>query len=134
MSNKFDVIDCNDDDVLSFGDATFKVRRFTTAVRRAFGSSMGRTLSDGLNSQGVQIDNQIVMPSGKPDDYKRWFGEGINCEILKLGYPSWKKGKVRIKVSVEFYMEEDEDKLDNQEISEPESPLDDLRRMINEQT
>jgi hypothetical protein len=133
MTNKFDEIDCKDDDVLSFGDTTFKVGRFKTVVKKLFGPEMGNTLSNGLKSQGVQIDNKITMPSGKSDDLKRWFGEGVDCEILKIGYPGWKKGKVKIKVSLEFYMEDDNQKLDNQAITEPESPLDDLHRMINEQ-
>ncbi|MEH1945490.1 MAG: KGK domain-containing protein [Nostoc sp.] len=55
--------------------------------------------------------------------------------MLTLGSPSWKKGKVKIKISVEFYIEEEDLQItnsNNSEITEPESPLDDLRRMIQE--
>ena len=69
----------------------------------------------------------------KLDDYVKWFGEGIDCEILQLGSTNWQKGKVKIKLSVEFYAEEDLpiNNSENIKITEPESPLDDLRRLIN---
>jgi hypothetical protein len=54
----------------------------------------------------------------------------MDAEILNLGSKSWKKGKLKFKLSVEFYVEEEE----IEEIKEPESPLDDLRRMINDTT
>jgi hypothetical protein len=50
---------------------------------------------------------------------KQWLCEGKNCEILHLGLSSWKKGKIKINVTVEFYPDE------------PESPLDDIRQEIN---
>lgn len=72
----------------------------------------------------------------------------INCEILRLGAKSWQKGKLRIQVILErtsignhhpsrqnvqldrVYLEFCPDQP---EISEPESPLDDLRQMINQE-
>ncbi len=56
---------------------------------------------------------------------KKWVNEGIECEILKLGSNSWQKGKVRIKVTVEFCPDE-------LEIQEPDSPLDDIRQTMNQ--
>lgn len=64
-----------------------------------------------------------------------WFQKGIDCEILTIGSQSWKKGKVKIKISLEFYVEEEDVQItnsNNSQITEPESPLDDLRRMINQ--
>jgi hypothetical protein len=57
--------------------------------------------------------------------YKKWIDEGLECEVLNLGANPWKKGKVRVKVTVEFCP-------DKPEITEPESPLDDIRREINQ--
>jgi hypothetical protein len=138
MEDRFKPLDCNDDDVLSFGDATFKVGILRKAVHKSFGNDLGYSLTSQLsNSQGVRIDSTILAPQGMNQPYARWFGDGIDCEILNLGSKSWKKGKVRIKVSVEFYAEEPEvsetPASDGLEINEPESPLDDLRQMINQE-
>lgn len=56
---------------------------------------------------------------------KKWIEEGLDCEILKLGDSSWKKGKVRVKMTIEFLPDEPE-------ISEYQSPLDEIRREIQD--
>lgn len=65
---------------------------------------------------------------------KGWFEEGTDCEILRLGAKGWQNGKVRIRVSLEFCPDEPAAKempsSNEPEISPPESPLDDIRRMI----
>ncbi len=63
------------------------------------------------------------------------FAQGIDCEALRFGQKSWQKGKVRIKVLVEFSPDEPEVEATqaSNEINEPESPLDDLRQMINQE-
>lgn len=135
MEENFYLSDCDDDDVLSFGDNTFKVSKFRKAVNQSFGSDIGSVLSSQLSRQGVSIDQQILLPSGNNKDYMRWFNEGIDCEILNLGFRSWKKGKVRIKFSVEFYEEQEAVETpssDEPDINEAESPLDDIRRLLNE--
>jgi hypothetical protein len=55
-----------------------------------------------------------------------WFIDGQYCKLLKLGAKGWQKGKIRIRVSVEFCPDEPQTTL-------PESPLDDLRQMINQE-
>ncbi|MBW4448085.1 MAG: hypothetical protein KME38_14765 [Spirirestis rafaelensis WJT71-NPBG6] len=54
-----------------------------------------------------------------------WFKDGVPCEILKVNSNRWQKGKFRIKITLQFC-------LDEAEITQPESPLDDIRRKINE--
>ncbi|NJK49411.1 hypothetical protein HC931_15745 [Candidatus Gracilibacteria bacterium] len=54
---------------------------------------------------------------------KQWLYEGKNCEVLHLGATNWKKGKVRVKVTVEFCPDEPEE-------IQSESPLDDIRKTI----
>lgn len=65
-----------------------------------------------------------------------WFEDGINCEVLRLGVKSWQKGKVKIKVTLEFCLDEpdtEETSVNNQlEINQNESPLDDIRQMMSE--
>jgi hypothetical protein len=138
MDDNLKPLDCNDDDVLGFGDDTYKVGRFRKAVDKAFGNTIGNQLSSLLNSsQGIKISNAILAPQGVNELYTRWFDKGINCEILKLGSESWQKGKVRIQISIEFYVEESEipENLNNDGLSmiPPESPLDDLRQMMKEE-
>jgi hypothetical protein len=138
MDDNFKPLDCNDDDVLGFGDDTYKVGRFRKAVDKAFGNNLGNQLSSQLNSyQGIKISNAILTPQGMNEPYTRWFGNGIDCEILKLGSKSWQKGKVRIQISIEFYVEESEipENFNNDDLSiiPPESPLDDLRQIMKEE-
>lgn len=138
MEDNYYLQDCSDDDVLSFGEDTFKVSKFKKAINGAFGNHLGSQLNGQLSScHGIKIDNSILAPKGVNEPYARWFGDGIDCEILKLGSKSWKKGKVSLKVSLQFYVEEQEDSQtlgsDALEISPPESPLDDLRQMINKE-
>jgi len=62
------------------------------------------------------------------------FGEGIAGQVLRFGSPGWQKGKIRVKITVEFCPDEPEVKEipenNESETSQPESPLDDLRRQL----
>ncbi|MFM2063918.1 MAG: hypothetical protein RLZZ507_3589 [Cyanobacteriota bacterium] len=120
MEEKLKLIECNDDDVIEFGNKTYKVSKMRQAVNESSNQPLAYALQRELSNKGVKINQ-------KPSD--NWFEKGIDCEFLNLGSKSWKKGKVKLKLSVEFYVEEEDT-----EIKEPESPLDDLRRKINEAT
>lgn len=37
---------------------------------------------------------------------ERWLGKGVECEVLRLGSRSWQKGKIRLKLSLEFCPDE----------------------------
>ena len=108
--------ECGDDDVLAFNADLVKVGKFRDLVKFAFNdpNQIPDTLFGLLRTNGVYINPQDA------------FGKGLDGEILKIGAKGWQKGKLRIKVSLEFYPDEPE-------ISEPESPLDDLRQMINQE-
>ncbi len=68
--------------------------------------------------------------------YDKWFSDGIDCELLKVGAAGWQKGKVKINLNVTLEFCPDEPEVEEppasneQEISQPESPLDDIRLMI----
>lgn len=136
MTEKFEKRNCGNDDVLAFGDSTYKVGKFKKAVDLSFSSSLASQFSNELKSKGIQIDPKILVPNNRTDAYARWFDSGIECEILQVGSDSWKVGKVRIKVEVEFYVEEleslEEDERNISETAQPESPLDSIRQMIVE--
>jgi hypothetical protein len=53
--------------------------------------------------------------------------QGIDGEVLRIGSKGWQKGKIRIRISVEFCPDESE-------ITQPESPLDDIHQRINQET
>lgn len=59
------------------------------------------------------------------------FDKGLEIEVLRLGAKGWRKGKVRFRL--EFIPDEPEieEILETQKISQQESPLDDIRRMIS---
>ncbi|MEH2078441.1 MAG: KGK domain-containing protein [Nostoc sp.] len=128
MEDEFKPIECNNGDVLDFGDDIYKVAKFKQAMNTSSNYSLECTLNQELSRQQVKIKQS-------QNANLNWFQKGIDCEILTLGSQSWKKGKVKMKISVEFYIEEEDLQIsnsNNSEITEPESPLDDLRRMINE--
>ncbi|HBE18503.1 MAG TPA: KGK family protein [Cyanobacteria bacterium UBA11149] len=61
-----------------------------------------------------------------------WWDEGIDCEVLTCDGKGWQKGKVRL--ALEFIPDEpevEEISVSNQ-LFLPESPLDDLRQMMND--
>jgi hypothetical protein len=109
--------ECGDDDVLSFSNAMFKVGKFRDAVEYAFtdNAHVKDTLYYALQEKKVALSN-----------LRELLREGVDGEVLRIGSNGWQKGKLRIKVSIEFYPDEPE-------ISQPESPLDDLRQMINQE-
>jgi hypothetical protein len=136
MSENFRKQNCGNDDVLAFGDSTFKVGKFRKALDLSFSSSLGSHLSGELRNKGIQIDQKRLAPNNKTDDHARWFDSGMECEILQVGSDSWKVGRVRIKVEVEFYVEELESlecgEGGTSETAQSELSLDSIRQMIAE--
>ncbi|MFM7406845.1 MAG: KGK domain-containing protein [Cuspidothrix sp.] len=130
MEDNFKLIDCNDDDVIECNDLIYKVSRLRQAL-----TEMGddedflQQFCDLLREKEIcYIEEGCYEPE--------CFTEGMDSEILNLGSKHWKKGKLKFKLSMEFYaeVEELEKSYDKNVITEPESPLDDLRRKINEAT
>lgn len=128
MEDKLHLNNCGEDDVLSFESAMFKVGNLSKEVNELlYEYKLGEQLHKSLSSKNISIN---VGRQGGRDSrwfYEKWFGDGVNCEILRVGAKGWQKGKVRIKlkVSLEFCP-------DDPEIAQPESPLDDIRRMMTE--
>ncbi|MEQ9480751.1 KGK domain-containing protein [Coleofasciculus sp. F4-SAH-05] len=136
MENNLSLSKCDDNDVLDFGGDTFRVKKLKQALDKSLDADIGDRINNNLVDNGVNIDETILRPNDEYEEYTRWFSEGVDCEILQLGANRWKKGKVKIKVSFEFYTEEPEDgnkdTSDNPKVDPPESPLDDLRQRINQ--
>ena len=129
MVNRFKQLDSeyeHKDTVLSFlPSSMFKVGEFMLAALQAY------------QNYGLEALRNTLKPRGGiPGDHSIWFGQGVACEILSPENNGWKKGKVRIKVTLEFCPDEPEipeiPVSNNPEINKSESPLDDIRQMMNE--
>jgi KGK domain len=116
MEDKFKPIQCHDDDVFEVGDNTYKVDKLKRSINRISNDSLAFTFNQELVNQ-CRID--LRNPS------QVLFQDGIECKILNLGSKKWKKGRVRINISVEF-------SLDEEENNQNESSLDDLRQIFHE--
>ena len=101
-----------------------------------------KILLQSLMFTGGQLISQMKFilcqgaGSRTKENLDRWLDKGVDCKTLKFGAKGWQKGKVRIRVSIEFLPDEPEvgETPVTNEIAQPESPLDDLRQMINQET
>jgi hypothetical protein len=59
------------------------------------------------------------------------FNNGLEIEVLRLGAKGWRKGIVRFRLEFIPNEPEIEEILESEKISQQESPLDDIRRMIS---
>lgn len=126
MSNEFKPLDIefeHRDTVLSFLPSMFKINDFVCTIVRLFQDRGLEELKNTFSHQG-----RGTIPS---DDKHSWFGEGVSCEILQPS-KTWKKGKVRIKITLEFCPDEPETPeppvSNQQKLSKPESSFDDIYR------
>lgn len=121
---------CGDNDVISFSNEMCKLGNFKQAIESAFRGKVADGLIESLESsqiKGIRIGEYVSWGRGSRFQYAnyKWFSEGKDCEILRIGAKGWEKGKLKIKVTLEF-------EPDETEIKQPESPLDDLRQMLGE--
>ncbi len=90
-----------------------------------------------LSEWGLPLIEKLIQDS-----------DAKECEILRLGYQRWQKGKLLVEVDLNYSAVSDEPnnqpqweiqeinfyfKPDEPEIPQPESPLDDLRQRINQE-
>ena len=136
MKNKVDFHNCDNNDAVSFGMTMLKMEKLRKTVNKLFsGWDLGETLDDLLRKENLNIEVPCNHPQ-KNWSYEEWFGQGIDCEILRVGAQGWKKGKMKLKlnVTIEFCPDEPEveetPENNESETSQPESPLDDLRRQL----
>jgi len=82
---------------------------------------------------------KTLITSGNKSQGYSWIQGGAPCEILEPG-KNWQKGRVRVKISLEFCPDETQvlpKELDNNSnknlaSQSPDSSLDDIRSIINE--
>ncbi|OYD98617.1 hypothetical protein CDG77_04850 [Nostoc sp. 'Peltigera membranacea cyanobiont' 213] len=137
MNNKLITLDC-DDDVLLLQKDTFKVSRLKELVLQQICSKWE---NHGVHDYSTQkaitsipaFFQQLSFSQEtiKIDEIK--FNLVTDCQILKINGQGWQKGKLKIQI---YISNATKDKyklcLDfcSDEPDEPESPLDDIRKMI----
>lgn len=144
MSNICQLLDFGTD-VLLFNKDTYIVSRFKELIFENFNQKFRTQLREHHSDFSVSgIFNRLCINevNFKIEDVT-WqsSSEGINCKVFRVGSTNWQAGKLRIKVSTEIIsplMYKQDAKLnitvalefypDNP--NEPESPLDDIRKMI----
>ena len=123
-----------DDDVCSFGSTMFKVGKLRQVMESAIAQSLEPAVAKSFESHQLQINTIKYDTQLSRNIQQQWFRGGIDCETLKIGAKGWQKGKVKIRVFVEFCPDEPEveetPENNESETSKPESPLDDLRRQL----
>jgi hypothetical protein len=136
MENKFNFHNCDNDDAVSFGRAMLKIETLKETVNLVLPENgLGQTLNSSLSQKQLNIDVGLTTDQQR-NAYEKWFGQGIDCEILRVGANGWKKGKIKLKlnVTIEFCPDEPEveetPENNESETSQPESPLDGLRRQL----
>jgi hypothetical protein len=106
--------------VVSFEDgrSLLKLNFLVSVIRSAF-FRQGEGLKKFLEECRRQYN--CLVPGNNQRGIYNWFVEGVDCEILQPGKP-WKKGKIRFRLVLEFAPDEPEP-------SDPNSTLDDIRKM-----
>jgi len=126
MEDKFQILDAEQGDIIiAFDTANFRLSQLVSAMSTLL-------MKDNQQLLDKELKNIGCVPLPYVENNNDWINKGISCEILKPS-ENWQEGKARIKVTLEFCPNEPEIKK-TPEIKEPESPLDDLRRKINEAT
>ena len=111
MTNNLIPYDCGDDDVIAFGYAMFRSGKLKRAIGQSFDGSVGRAIDQKLRQNGLEIPIRMIGSTRLANEHCQWFDEGISCEILDLATRHWCKGKVRVQVSVEFFVEDTGEKM-----------------------
>ncbi|MBE8967800.1 hypothetical protein IQ277_16520 [Nostocales cyanobacterium LEGE 12452] len=134
-------------DVLLFNQDTYIVSRFKELISENFRQKFYKKIDNTNTTVSGIFQNLCINEVNFQAEDITWQScrEGINCKILKVGSTNWQAGKLRIKVSTEIispltYKESIKLNIivvlefypDN--TNEPESPLDDIRKMIQAET
>ena len=111
----------NSSAVVSFNNGTtFKVSKFIESLNRFFINLVLYELSEKLKQAGL----------GTPPNHGGNWNMGVEAEILEPRSGEWKKGKVRMRVILEFCSDELEE-IKNDNVLQNNNSLDDIRQSIS---
>ena len=107
--------------VVSFDNGTtFKISKLMKQLNSFFKESILYNLSDRM----AEID------IGVPPEYQDQWNSSVEAEILEPQSGKWKKGKVRMRVILEFCPDEPEDAT-IKNVQQNSNSLDDIRQTIS---
>ena len=129
-------LDC-DDDVVSFEQDTFKVSRFKELTIREVRKKILIQIHDSTKKYGGEGINTLLRTITIGEENLKFsyikFETIRDCQILQVNGKGWQKGKLNIEICISS----DDSKLDKVNLKffpeqpiEPESPLDDIRKMV----
>ncbi|MFN7852156.1 KGK domain-containing protein [Anabaena sp. AL09] len=157
MSDKFIPLDC-DDDVLLFDGNASTVRNFICLIENNFKEKLFLRFNSSTQNIGDILKCiSLAAPGGTGS--LGYFGlgeikwesnrEGVSCKLLRIGSQGWQSGKIRINIKISITSEKITSSNSNttsfrdktiikvclefcpEEPEKPESPLDDLRKSLN---
>lgn len=109
-----------DDDVISLSGKLYKLGEVKDSINDFIESGeynrMPYYLSEKFKRDEIQVSHQ---------DSLNLLADGVDSEILRIAANGWKKGRFKINVVVEFIPDESE-------IPEYQSPLDEIRREMQQ--
>jgi hypothetical protein len=122
-NNNVDLKGCSDDDVISLSRKFYKVENIKTGLNNFLFEASNNTSSASHNLSIIFRSSEISINS---DESLLLLTNGTDSEILKVASNGWKKGKLKLKMTIEFIPDEPEiqDELNS---SEYKSPLDEIR-------
>lgn len=144
MNNICQILDF-DADVLLFNKDTYIVSRFKELIHESFNQKFRTRLSEHHNDFSVSgvLNNLAINEVNFLAEDIVWQSsiEGVNCQVLRVGSTGWQAGKLRIKVSSQIISPNKHRESGNFKINiflefypnealEAESPLDDIRKMM----
>lgn len=117
--------------VVSFEGITLKISTLLEFANTIFHNQALEIIDEGLREYGIG-SLSIIMQSKerKRQNKDNWNIEGMDAEILEPNTKAWKKGKIRMRVVLEFCPEESEE--EQTETISNKSPLDDIRQTMKE--
>lgn len=114
MSFSVDINDYDDADVVAFDTTIHKVSNLRKIVNSVENTALSNCLCIEFGSK-LNVSNQS------------WVDPGIDCEVLSVGTKGWKKGKLKVELTVKFYPDEPLP----EEVNQAQSSFDDIRLMVN---
>ena len=121
LQNQFKQIEHKDSQaVISFkNETTFKISSLVKKINGLFIKSVLNNLSEELKQSGL----------GTPPNHQGNWNQGVEAEILEPMSGKWKKGKMRMRVILEFCPDEPEEIIDD--LHQDNNSLDDIRQTMS---
>jgi hypothetical protein len=127
MENGIKIEGISDKSAIAIGDKMFRFSSLVTAINEYFKDDsvlheFSISFDRGIADHGVSI-------SCHGDE---WVRDGFDCEILQPNSENWQKGNFKMNISISFdFIPEVEDSDLKMNQSNTDSPLDEIRQMIN---